>query len=266
MFSVADLGWITQLSRRLQARQATLRSVAFPGPNAPSDTDGGPAVLTDPADADTRAAPAPATDADGTGCTLWQAQDGWRWLSEIIAPVDFHVVLFGAGHVGQALVRILGTLPCTVDWIDEREAQFPAELPANVNVEATDTPEAAIAEAAPQSYFLVMTHNHALDQRLCEAIFQRDDFAYFGLIGSMTKRRQFEHRLRDRGVPPERFEQMICPIGVAGITGKAPEVIAVATAAQLLRVYEQQGVHRPPGPPRAHAGQTGHAAASVLSE
>lgn len=241
LFTVADLGWVTQLSRRLQAHQPTLRSVAFfsATPTGPADS-GGPVVLTDPGNADT-----PVLGAPEGGCALWQAQNGARWLTEIIAPVNFHVVLFGAGHVGQALVQILGSLPCTVTWVDEREAQFPASVPANVSVEVTDTPEAAVAEAPPQTYFLVMTHVHALDQRLCEQIFRRDDFAYFGLIGSITKRRQFEHRLRDRGVPPERLEQMVCPIGVAGITGKAPEVIAVATAAQLLRIYEQHGAHLP---------------------
>src|SRR3546814_7144832 len=81
-----------------------------------------------------------------------------------------------------------------------------------------------------------MTHNHALDQHLCRHIFLRDDFAWFGLIGSRTKRRKFEHRLRDRGVPAERFERMVCPIGIPGITGKPPAIIAVAVAAQLLAV------------------------------
>jgi xanthine dehydrogenase accessory factor len=85
-----------------------------------------------------------------------------------------------------------------------------------------------------------MTHCHALDQRLCREIFRRDDFAYFGLIGSRTKRRKFEHRLRERGVDPARFDEMICPIGVEGIHGKAPEVIAVSVVAQLLQVQEMR--------------------------
>lgn len=238
LLTVADLGWLTNLAKRLQAGQATLRSVAIAdaGSHPPGQANpaAGPVTLTDPAVGSTDAPLAPQDD-----CLLWQARDGWRWLTEIIAPVDFHVVLFGAGHVGQALVRVLATLPCTVTWVDEREVQFPGDLPSNVTVEATDVPEAAIAEARPHSYFLVMTHSHALDQRLCEHIFLRDDFAYFGLIGSQTKRRQFEHRLRERGVPDERLEQMICPIGVPGVSAKTPEVIAIAVAAQLLRVREQ---------------------------
>jgi xanthine dehydrogenase accessory factor len=81
-----------------------------------------------------------------------------------------------------------------------------------------------------------MTHSHALDERLAEAILQRDDYAYFGLIGSQTKRRAFEKRLARRGMPAERFATMTCPIGIAGMKGKEPGVIAVAVAAQLLQV------------------------------
>jgi xanthine dehydrogenase accessory factor len=85
-----------------------------------------------------------------------------------------------------------------------------------------------------------MTHSHALDQRLAEAILKRQHFGadWFGLIGSNTKRKQFEHRLRDRGIAQARLDAMVCPIGVPGIEGKAPAVIAVAVAAQLLMVWE----------------------------
>ncbi len=85
-----------------------------------------------------------------------------------------------------------------------------------------------------------MTHSHALDQTLCEEIFRRTDFAYFGLIGSKTKRARFEHRLEDHGVDPARFPEMTCPMGVSGITDKAPAMIAVAIVAQLLQVRDQR--------------------------
>ncbi|MGS0742442.1 XdhC family protein, partial [Glaciimonas sp. GG7] len=88
---------------------------------------------------------------------------------------------------------------------------------------------------------LVMTHNHALDQRLSELILQRDDVGWFGLIGSKTKRMQFEHRLRERGITDERLTEMVCPIGITGIVGKEPAVIAVAVVAQLLQVWEHIG-------------------------
>jgi xanthine dehydrogenase accessory factor len=148
-------------------------------------------------------------------------------------------MLFGAGHVGAAVVRLLADLPCRVTWVDEREDLFPPVLPANVVAEATDLPEAVVREAPAGTSFLVMTHNHALDQRLSEAILRRPAHQdWFGLIGSDTKRKQFEHRLRDRGISRARLDDMVCPIGVPGIKGKEPAVIAVAVVAQLLMVWE----------------------------
>lgn len=147
-----------------------------------------------------------------------------------------HVVLFGAGHVGNALIALLGRLPCVVQWVDERDELFPDEVPANVQVEATDTPDAIVDAAPPGAYFLVMTHNHALDFSLTTRIMRRRDVAYFGLIGSQTKRVKFERRLLERGVEAERLDEIVCPIGVAGIVDKAPVSIAVAVVAQLLQV------------------------------
>ncbi|MBN8163027.1 xanthine dehydrogenase accessory protein XdhC [Burkholderia multivorans] len=152
------------------------------------------------------------------------------------APPPMHVVLFGAGHVGHALVTLLGALPCTVQWVDTRDELFPDECPPNVQPEPTDTPEAIVDAAPPGTYFLVMTHNHALDFALAEQIMRRRDFAYFGMIGSRTKRVKFERRLAARGVDPARLVEMVCPIGVAGIVDKAPGSIAVAVCAELLQV------------------------------
>jgi xanthine dehydrogenase accessory factor len=170
-------------------------------------------------------------------CHLMVDQAGQRWLVDPCRVYRKHLFLFGAGHVGAAIVRALADLPCHVTWVDERDDLFPPSLPANVRMEATDAPEALIDAAAPGSSFLVMTHSHALDQRLATSILRRD-FDWFGLIGSKTKRMQFEHRLRERGIAPERLADMVCPIGVPGIGGKAPAVIAVAVAAQLLQVWE----------------------------
>lgn len=164
-------------------------------------------------------------------------EDGWI---DTLVPDPLHVVLFGAGHVGQALVSLLANLPCRVHWVDERDTLFPGDLPDNVEAEASDTPEAVVDQAPAGSYFLVMTHSHALDLSLCEHILRRTDFAYFGLIGSKTKRARFEHRLSDHGVDPGRFAEMTCPIGVTGITDKAPAMIAVAIVAQLLQVRDQR--------------------------
>ncbi|MES2350222.1 MAG: xanthine dehydrogenase accessory protein XdhC [Pseudomonadota bacterium] len=165
---------------------------------------------------------------------------GRRWLADPCLAPRAHLLLFGAGHVGAAIIRMLGELPCTVTWIDERDDMFPQSIPANVTVEATDAPEALVAVAPANASYLVMTHSHALDQRLSEAILRRADVGWFGLIGSKTKRVQFERRMAARGLPQDRIAAMVCPIGVAGITNKLPAAIATSVCAQLLMVWEAQ--------------------------
>jgi xanthine dehydrogenase accessory factor len=167
---------------------------------------------------------------------LPSVRTGRRGALQAPRPAPLHIVLFGAGHVGHALITLLGSLPCVVQWVDERDELFPDETPANVQIEATDTPDAIVDTAPPGAYFLVMTHHHALDFSLAERIMRRRDFSYFGMIGSKTKRVKFERRLLERGVARERLVEMTCPIGVAGIVDKAPPAIAVAVCAELLQV------------------------------
>lgn len=163
--------------------------------------------------------------------------DGRRWLVDPVKAPRAHLVLFGAGHVGAAIVCALAELPCTVTWVDERDAMFPQQVPDNVAIEATDTPEACVDEAPDNASYLVMTHSHALDQRLCEAILSRRNVGWFGLIGSKTKRAQFTNRMEAKGL---NVESMVCPVGLPGIINKAPAVIAASVAAQLLMVWESQ--------------------------
>ena len=173
-------------------------------------------------------------------CHIVRDASGRRWLIDPCRAHRPHLVLFGAGHVGAAIVRFLGELPCRVTWVDERDDLFPTQIPSNVQIEATDTPE-VVADAAPAgSTFLVLTHSHALDQKLSEHILRRPGSDWFGLIGSRTKRMQFEHRLAERGIARAKLDAMVCPIGVPGIAGKEPAVIAAAVAAQLLQVWEAQ--------------------------
>jgi len=184
----------------------------------------------------------------GPDCLLWDGagfDESGSLLTETIAVRDFPVVLFGAGHVGAALVRVLANLPCRVVWVDERDGTFPPidRLPENVTMDASGIPEAAVDEAPANSYFLVMTHNHALDLTLAERILRRGDFAFFGMIGSHTKKVLFERRLASRGIDPMRIGRMTCPIGVPGIDDKAPEMIAVSVAAQLLQKVEERAGH-----------------------
>lgn len=148
----------------------------------------------------------------------------------------FHLHLYGAGHVGRAIVNALAPLNVKVQWIDEREAEFPpdAEIPPHVEKICVDAVEGEVNLAPRGSFYLVLTHQHDLDMRIGEAILRRGDFGFFGLIGSKTKRNRFIHRFVERGISQAVIDRMTCPIGVPGIEGKEPEVIAVAVVAQLL--------------------------------
>jgi xanthine dehydrogenase accessory factor len=165
-------------------------------------------------------------------------------LFEPIRPAELHVVLFGAGHVGKALVRMLGELPCRITWVDSRAEQFPHDLPENVTIECTEAPQYAVDRAPTRAAFLVMTHSHALDLTLCEKILRRNDFSYFGLIGSATKRAKFMRRFTARGLSDDVIARMVCPIGIPELSGKHPGEIAVAVAAQLLMVRAKNWADR----------------------
>ena len=143
-----------------------------------------------------------------------------------------HVAVFGAGHVGSALVHVLQTLDLKLRWIDGRQGLFPRGLPATVQAIESDAPEREALAFPEGSYYLVMTHDHALDYQICRAVLARGDAAYLGLIGSITKRRRFLKRLAAEGLNGD--DALVCPIGIRGISGKAPAEIAVAVAAELL--------------------------------
>ena len=149
------------------------------------------------------------------------------------------LALFGGGHVGKALVNVLGTLPFAVTWIDSRDEIFPERVPDNVRCEHSDPVQAAVADLAPGSRVLVMSFSHAEDLDVVAACLrrlrERGDLPYVGLIGSRTKWATFRHRLEERGFRRQELMQVTCPIGIPGIAGKQPEVIAVAVAAQLLQ-------------------------------
>jgi xanthine dehydrogenase accessory factor len=151
----------------------------------------------------------------------------------------FTLHLFGAGHVGRAIVNLLAAVPCRVRWVDERESEFPAvALPPHIERVCAEPVQAEVAAAAPGDAFLVLTHSHDLDLAITREILARGDFGFFGLIGSATKRAKFERRLAERGVAPELVARITCPIGLPGLRGKEPGVIAVAVVAQLLQVHQ----------------------------
>jgi xanthine dehydrogenase accessory factor len=162
-------------------------------------------------------------------------------LFEAVLPPRWQVAVFGAGHVGKALVKLLADLPCAVTWVDGREAEFPRPLPPGVRQVLSEAAQDEVASLPPGSDVVVMTHSHALDQEVVEAALRRGDLGYVGVIGSATKRARFTQRLSARGFPPERIAALVCPIGVAGIGSKLPAVIAVAVAAQLLQRRSGRG-------------------------
>jgi xanthine dehydrogenase accessory factor len=161
-------------------------------------------------------------------------------FNPIPPPKLQNVALFGGGHVGKAIVNILSTLPMQVMWIDSRDEIFPTELPQNVVCEHSDPVQAAVKDLVAGSHVLIMSFSHAEDLDIVAACLLRQrekaDLPFIGLIGSKTKWATFRHRLEDRGFSEAELAHITCPIGVDGVKGKEPEVIAVAVAAQLLKL------------------------------
>ena len=161
-------------------------------------------------------------------------------LRQRLTPSRVPVALFGGGHVGRAVVQVLARLPMQLTWVDSRDEIFPADLPANVLCEHSDPVHAAVADLQPGSRVLIMSFSHAEDLDVVAACLARQraqgDLPFVGLIGSKTKWASFRQRLLARGFTEAELAHITCPIGVAGITGKEPEVIAVAVAAQILQL------------------------------
>ena len=166
------------------------------------------------------------------------AQDAATLRQQLDTP-RMPVALFGGGHVGHALAELLARLPVALHWIDSREGIFPDALPAHVVCEHSEPVQGAVASLAPGSRGLIMSFSHAEDLDVLALCLtrqrQRGDLPYIGLIGSQTNWASFRHRLEARGFTSEELAHVTCPIGVPGIEGKEPEVIAVAVAAQLLQ-------------------------------
>jgi xanthine dehydrogenase accessory factor len=156
-----------------------------------------------------------------------------------------NLYLFGAGHVGRALVMALAPLAFRVTWIDPRPDAFPAFVPGNtVKVQAED-PAAALARAPDGAFILVMTHSHQLDLAIVAAAFGEGRFPYIGLIGSKSKRARFEKRLAAGGIPAGQIASLVCPIGGGGAKSKDPAVIAAMTTAELLQRDEALRMAKP---------------------
>ena len=169
---------------------------------------------------------------------LLTAEEAPALRTRLIATLQ-PLALFGGGHVGHALVEVMCRLPFSLTWIDSRDGVFPKALPERVVCEHSEPVQSAVPSLAPQSLVLIMSFSHAEDLDVLAACLKRQrehsDLPYIGLIGSQTKWATFRHRLSARGFSAAELAHVTCPIGLPGIEGKEPEVIAVAVAAQLLQ-------------------------------
>ncbi len=158
---------------------------------------------------------------------------------------DMPVALFGGGHVGRAIARALSALPMRLHWIDSRDEIFPpahdvglSAWPSRLRCEHSTPVHDAVRDIEPGSHVLIMSFSHAEDFDILNACLLRrreqGDLPFIGLIGSKTKWATFRHRLEARGFMADELAQVTCPIGLPGVPGKEPEVIAAGVAAQLL--------------------------------
>jgi xanthine dehydrogenase accessory factor len=186
--------------------------------------------------------------------TLRSSDDG-GWI-EPIGITAGPVYLFGAGHVGRALVLALAPLPFAVRWIDSRREAFPAHVPANVTLIHAVEPVKEFVDAPDGALIVVMTHSHAVDLEIVAAALGAKRFGFVGLIGSPTKRARFLSQMRAAGLSHSCLARLVCPIGVPGVEAKEPAVIAASTAAQLLIVSEKlRAEGRGAGGERKHRGK-----------
>ena len=190
-----DLPWLEEARARLAASEPFIRRVALPDP-----------------------APLPPNDESAV------------WLDRIMPPA-LNVVVCGAGHVGKAIIRLLGDLPVQVVWLDPRNDQWPARIPSNVRCIEGDASD--VLDCPNDAYWLILTHSHALDLDIIEQVFRHKSFQFMGLIGSKTKRARFRARLQQH-FPDMLVDRMQCPIGLVSTSSKLPSVIAISVVAQLL--------------------------------
>jgi|TARA_B110000114_G_scaffold184160_1_gene227186 xanthine dehydrogenase accessory factor len=173
------------------------------------------------------------------GASLGQCCGGKVSLMfEVFSDPKMSVVVFGAGHVGRALVPVLAQLPVRITWVDSRYDMLPKELPQGVAGVHEEHPQDYVIDCQAGTCYLIMTHHHGVDLALSEAILKRGDARYLGVIGSLTKGRKFRQRLAAKGYSTDTIKQFHCPMGKAGISGKHPMEVAVAIAAQVMHLYQ----------------------------
>lgn len=158
---------------------------------------------------------------------------------EVFSVNNFNIAIFGAGHIGKSLVKILEDVDCQLIWFDSRVEQFPSKTSSHIKHIIMSEPEISVDACEKNTYFLVMTHDHALDQQLCEAILSRGDSRYCGLIGSRTKGLKFRQRLLKKGFNEQELIKLSCPVGLKSMYSKKPMEIAISITAELLRCRDK---------------------------
>jgi xanthine dehydrogenase accessory factor len=171
-------------------------------------------------------------------------------------PVVPSVAIFGVGHVGFELARILARHDIELHLVDSRPDQLTAErlavladAVAQVHVHNVPVlPELVVGELPPGTHAVIMTHDHAEDAALCDAAIRNDQLATIGLIGSSAKWTRFQRKLAEDGNTADAIARITTPIGIPSVTGKEPAVIAVSVAAWLLERFttEQPTAGAPP--------------------
>lgn len=165
------------------------------------------------------------------------------WMVEPLIQPGAPVWVWGAGHVGRAVVSVLGPLPnVSVTWIDVAQDRFPSDIPAGVTVLPAARPETVVTYAPKKARHLIVTYSHALDLALCDALLHRG-FDFTGLIGSATKWARFRKRLAAMGHRPDQVARITCPIGNPSL-GKHPQQIALGVGVQLLQ-FDASQLHTP---------------------
>jgi len=172
-------------------------------------------------------------------------------LFETFALTNLNIMLFGAGHVGKALISVLSQLPCRIHWVDNRDEEFPSDFPHNVRKCVSESPADEVSTMPANSYYIVMTHNHPLDFDITEKVLTRNDAAYIGLIGSQTKWQRFKMRFEHRQHTESFYQAVRCPVGLSAVPGKLPIEVAVSIAGEIIAEHHQtkpqkntqQGVH-----------------------
>ena len=157
-----------------------------------------------------------------------------RLLFESFPAETIRISIFGAGHVGKALIGIVSQLPYRIRWIDNREHEFPKAIPSNVEKVVSGRPHLDIRSSSMADYFVVMSHSHKIDFEIVQAVLKMGNYRYLGLIGSESKKKRFESRLIKRGVPDDQISRLSCPMGIGQITGKSPIEVAVSVASELI--------------------------------